>query len=146
MVRSHIAVGRSVSAPTGLAIGVCLSLVLTVLMSVVMAKLISTEKLEWEKIGYAIIATLFIASLIGSKTACTIVKRRKLMICMTEGLLYWLTLLLMTALFFGGQYSGLGVSGIVIISASAVVSVLELKAERGGRKTLNRSKIGKRSR
>lgn len=137
MIRSHKATGRALSMPAGFAIGICLSLGTTLILSALLAKLISTEKLEWEKIGYGIMIILLLTSIIGAKSTCMMTKRRKLVCCMCTGLLYWLSLLMITALFFGGQYSGMGVSGLIILCGSTIVCLQELRGERG-RKTNSR--------
>lgn len=130
MTRNHKVTGRALSMPAGFAIGAGLSLGTMVALSVLLAKLISTEKLEWEKAGYGILVILLVTSVIGTKATCIMIKRRKLMSCAVAGILYWLGLLLITALFFGGQYSGVGVSGMVILCGSALVCLQELKGEK----------------
>lgn len=130
MTRNHKVTGRALSMPTSFAIGVCISLCITTLLSALLARLISTERLEWEKVGYGIMAILLIASAAGAKAACLLIKRRKLMSCAVSGMLYWLGLLMIAALFYGGQYSGIGVSGAVILCGSAVVCLQELKGEK----------------
>lgn len=143
MTRNHNVTGKTISMPAGFAFGVCISLTITLILSALLAKLVSTERLEWEQTGYAIMAMLLIASMVGTKTVCVVVKRRKLLICVVEGILYWLTLFLMTALFFGGQYSGMGVTAIVIFCANAIVCILELKGERGQKAVQSAVKIRK---
>ena len=71
--------GRALSAPAAFTIGVCSSIGITLLLSAILAKLISLEKLEWEKIGYGIIVILLIASAIGAKVTCLVLKRRKIL-------------------------------------------------------------------
>lgn len=129
MVRVQNRTGRTLSIPAGLAAGSCVSMAITLGLSMLLAQLVSSEKLGWENIGYGIIVILLTASAIGTKTACVMVRRRKLLLCTVSAMLYWLILLILTALFFGGQYSGIGVTGIIIIAASAIVCMGELKKE-----------------
>lgn len=143
MTRNHKVTGRALSMPAGFAIGTCISLSTMLVLSALLAKLISAEKLEWEKVGYGILLILLITSVIGTKSTCIMIKRRKLMSCAVAGTLYWLGLLMITALFFGGQYSGVGVSGIVILSGSALVCLQELKGERGRKPGSHRGKLKK---
>lgn len=145
MIRNHTATGRALSMPAGLAIGLCICLVLTLVLSAILAKLVSTEKLEWGNIGYGIMIILLITSLFGSKSTCLLTKRRKLMACFLTGLLYWLSLIMITALFFGGQYDGMGVTGFIVICGCAVSWVMESKGERGRKKNLHKSLSQKRS-
>ena len=135
MTHNHKAMGRALSMPASFAIGVCISLGLTLMLSAILAKLISTEKVEWERVGYWIMAILLTASAIGSKATCLMVKRRKAVSCLIAGILYWLGLLIVAALFYGGQYTGIGVSGMMILCGCAVVCLLELRPGRGSSAT-----------
>ena len=130
MTHNQKLTGRALSMPAGFAIGTGISLGTMITLSLLLAKLISTEKLEWEKAGYGIMIILLITSVIGAKSTCMMVKRRKLMSCAVTGVLYWLGLFIITALYFGGQYNGVGVTGIIILCGSAIVCLLELKGER----------------
>lgn len=143
MICNHKATGKALSMPAGFAIGVCISFCTTLILSAILAKLVSAEKLEWERIGYGIMMILLITSVIGAKATCLMIKRRKLISCMFAGLFYWLALLITTALFFGGQYSGMGVTGLIILCGSSAVCLLELRGEKG-RKKNRRIAPGKR--
>lgn len=145
MIRNHISTGRALSMPTGLATGLCIGLATTVILSALLAKLVSTEKVEWGSVGYGIMIILLITSAIDSKATCFMIKRRKLIGCLLAGLLYWLSLIMITALFFGGQYDGMGVTGSVVFCGSAVVCLLESRGERGRKGNLRRSIPVKRS-
>lgn len=140
MTRNHKVTGRAFSMPAGLAICTCISLGLMLVLSVLLARLISTEKLEWDKAGYGIILILLITATIGTKLSCLMIKRRKLMTCAFAGALYWISLLLITALFFDGQYSGVGISALIILCGSAMVYLQELRGERGQNKSMRRGK------
>lgn len=144
MIYNHKGTGRALSMPAGFAIGLCVSFCSTLILSAILAKLVSAEKLEWETIGYGIMMILLITSVIGAKATCMMIKRRKLISCMLAGLFYWLALLITTALFFGGQYSGMGVTGLIILCGSALVCLLELRGEKGRKATSRRIAPGKR--
>lgn len=143
MVRNHNAKGRALSMPAGLSIGTSICMVLTLLMSLILSKLVSTERMEWSQIGYGIMGMLLIASIAGGKAACTIVRRRKLLVCASISILYWLSLLMVTALFFGGQYSGMGVTGLVILCGDGLVCIYELRREGGGKNGFRRRQLKK---
>ena len=128
-MRAQNRTGRTLSMPAGLAAGSGISMVITLALSILLAQLVSMEKLGWDHVGYGIIVILITASAIGTKTACVMVRRRKLLLCIVSAVLYWLILFMLTALFFGGQYSGIGVTGMIIFSASTAVCMGELKNE-----------------
>lgn len=143
MIRNQKASGRTLSMPIGLTIGTAICILLTVLISIVISKLISAEKMEWNQVGYGIMIMLLIASIAGAKTACTIIRRRKLIICASIGGLYWLSLLVITALFFDGQFSGMWVTGLIILCGGALVYIMEMKREGGRKGGLGRRKLKK---
>ena len=145
MIRNRITTGRALSMPAGLVTGLFISLVTTVILSAFLAKLVSTEKLEWGNIGYGIMVILLLTSVIGSKATCVMIKRRRLIGCFLAGLLYWLSLIMITALFFGGQYDGMGVTGFIVLCGSAVVCLLESKGDRGRNSNRRRSIPARRS-
>ena len=121
--------GRAVSIPKGLAMGNGVSLGTTFLMSFALAGLISRERLSWDQVGYGILILLFLSALLGAATSVKAVKRQRLMIAMGSGLLFWATLIAITALFFGGQYDGMLVTGLVILAASGIVALTGLRRE-----------------
>lgn len=122
--------GRAVSIPKGLAMGNGVSLGLTLLLSLVLAGLISRERLQWDQIGYGILVILFFSALLGAAISVRAVKRQRLMIALGSGLLFWATLIAITALFFGGQYDGMPVTGLVILAACGTVALMGLRREK----------------
>ena len=76
-------------------------------------------------VGYCAMVTLLLSALLGAMTAAGKIKRQRLVVCMVSGLCYFLMLICMTALFFGGQYSGVGVSALLIAGASAAAAFLK---------------------
>lgn len=145
MTYNHKVTGRALSMPASFAIGICISLGITLILSAILAKLISIEKIEWERVGYWIMAILLAASAIGAKATCLMIKRRKAISCLIAGALYWLGLLIIAALFYGGQYTGIGVSGMIILCGCAVVCLLELRGGRGSRATTFNGKRRKKA-
>ena len=131
MIRKHISTGRALSMPAGLATGLTIGLATTLILSAILAKLVSIEKVKWGSVGYGIMIILLITSAIDSKATCFMIKRRKLIGCLLAGLLYWLSLIMITALFFGGQYDGMGVTGVIVFCGSAIVCLLESRGEKG---------------
>ena len=99
MTVSRKVTGTAVSMPRGLLIGNTISIALTVLLAGILAKLVSTEKLEWAQIGYGIMVLLFVASATGTIAAVKAIKRQRLAVCLLAGVIYWLTLMAITALF-----------------------------------------------
>ena len=112
--------GTASTIPSGLAVGV-LAAVVTMLTGTLIASLmIDREMLPWKHSGYAVMIILIISSWVGAVVAAEKVKRRRLLVCMAAGGLYFLILLVMTGLFFGGTYSGVGESALLILCGSSL--------------------------
>jgi len=132
--------GKASSIPKGLAMGGGVSLGLTLLLSLVLAWLISSEKLPWEQVGFGILVILFFSALLGTVISVKAIQRQRLLVSLGSGLVFWATLIAITALFFGGQYDGMLVTGAIILAASGTVALLGLRQEKGRRGAAYRRK------
>ena len=119
--------GTAVSMPKGLLIGNAISTALTVLMAGILAKMVSTEKMEWEQIGYGIMVLLIVSTATGTNAAVKAIKRQRQAVCLLAGVIYWLTLMAITALFFGGQYHGVAATGATILAGCGTVCLLGIR-------------------
>ena len=128
--------GRAMSLPGGLAMGLGVSMFVTVAASLILTKLVLGERMQMQNIGYGILILLIAAAFLGAMVAQGRVKRRKLLVCVLSGVVYYGVLLGVTAMFFGGQYSGVGVTGLLILAGSGAAALLATGKGRG-------SKIGK---
>ena len=116
--------GTAVSMPVGIAMGWTASMVTTLLMSVFVARLISDEILKDTAIGYGAMFILLLASVLGAVVSTAKVKRRRLQVSLLSGIVYYASLLGATALFFGGQYQGMGVTALLVFAGSGLVILL----------------------
>lgn len=137
MVVNQKNTGRAKSIPSGLAFGALISLLVTLLSTLVLAKLLETEVIIWERIGYGIMVLIFAASFFGALSAYRKIRRQRLIVCMLSGFLYFGILLSMTALFFGGQYESMGITATLVLAGCGLAALLGI--HRNGRQ-----KIGKR--
>ena len=125
--------GRAMSMPGVLAVGQAVSITLTILLSLLLTKLILAEAMTMENIGYGILILLLAASFAGAVTAYKKVKHRKVLVCMLSGMVYYGTLLGITALFFGGQYTGMGVTGLLIFGGCGTAALMTTGKGSGGK-------------
>ena len=125
--------GTAMSMPAGLAVGGIWSLVVTIGLSAVIAKLIDGEIVEQGSIGYFVISILLIASITGALQSFRKIKRRRMLVCLISGLIYFCVLLSITALCFGGQYQGIGVTGLVVLCGSSCAGLMGLREKKQGR-------------
>lgn len=119
--------------PGGLAVGAGVSLGVTLLFALVLAKLVDSERMAFESIGYGIMALLLAASFLGALTAFGRIRRQRLLVCGLSGLVYFGLLLSITALFFGGQYDGVGVTALLVLAGCMSAGLLGLRQGRGGK-------------
>ena len=134
MVVNRKPTGRAMSIPAGLAVGGICSLSMTLLLTAVLAKLIETEAVGEENIGYGVMVILVLSAFIGALAAFGRVKRQRMLVCGASGLVYFGILMSMTALFFGGQYSSVGLTALLVILGCMAAGLLGLWQGRGGKR------------
>lgn len=134
MVVNQKATGRAISMPLGLLIGSGVSMAVTLMAAAVLAKLLDSERLDWENVGYGIEIALVLASFCGAMTAFRKIKRQRLIVCAVTGILYFCMLLGLTALFFGGEYESVWLTAGLILAGSGIAAVLGLPGEGKGRR------------
>lgn len=120
--------------PMGLLLGSGISMGVTLGTTAVLAKLLDSEKIAWENIGSCIVIMLIVSSFLGAMAACGKIKRQRLAVCLTSGVLYFCMLLAITALFFGGQYESVWITGLLILAGCGGAIVLGLRGEGKGRR------------
>lgn len=123
MSRKQNITGRTSSIPAGLAAGAIVSAGVTGLGTAVIAFLMNRETVSWESVGYGILIMILLSAYLGAMTAYHKIRRQKLAICTMSGLAYWGLLLLITALFFGGQYEAVGVTGLLVAGGCGCAAV-----------------------
>jgi hypothetical protein len=134
MVVNKKVTGKAISMPFGLAIGLTVCIAITLIVAGISANLILNQRIGEGAIGYCALLALLLASSAGAWMAAVLVKRRWMIVCMVVGGCYFLTLLGVTALFFGGQYQGIGATALTILGGSGCVGLLGIRAGNSGRK------------
>ena len=119
--------GRAMTIPGGLAYSGLLSLGSTILLSSITAVSLEKGLLPYEKSGYAVMMILFLVTVMGGVISANRIKHQILAVCLASGFMYFLILLSITALFYGGQYCGVGESSIIIAAGTVFASFISLK-------------------
>lgn len=127
MVLNQKPTGRASSMPKGLLAAGVSSLGITLLGAAVLAILVDKEFLEENKIGYGVMMILLIASYVGAIIAWRKIKHQRLVVCLSAGGIYFAILLSITALFFGGQYSAVGETALLVLCGSVLAVLTGLK-------------------
>lgn len=112
--------GTASSIPAGLASGALVSIGMTLAGAFLTAKLLDSQILKWDNCGYGVLVILLISSWAGAVVTASKVKRKRLVMCLASGGIYFILLMISTALFFGGKYSGVGETGLLIFCGSMV--------------------------
>lgn len=119
--------GTATAIPTGLAIGGLISLIVTLAGAAATAYLVLNQRIGENGIGYASMIILFLGAVMGAWGAFSSIKKQRLQVCLLSAAVYYLLLLAITALFFGGQYQGMGVTAIVILIGALAVALFPSK-------------------
>ena len=117
--------GRATSMHRGLMIGLIVDTVVTMAGCVITAKLIDTELMSQNKIGYAAMVILIVASMTGSIISYSRIQRQKLMVSLLSAACYYGMLLVITGLLFGAQYDGAGETALLVICGSLLPVVIK---------------------
>ena len=112
---------------------------ITVIGAAVLAWMMSGEKLSGDGLGCGIIVVLLVSSYVGALIASNKIKRLRVQMCILSGVVYYLSLVAVTALFFGGKYQGMGVTAIVVIIGCVSASITMLSGKKS-----NKPKIRKK--
>lgn len=133
MITNQKVTGRATPMPIGIAIGILISTALTLILSGVLAWLVLGEKVSDKSMGYGIMLILLLASVAGSSLSIQTIKHRKLFVGMATGIGYLFVLLMCTALFFGGQYQGVGVTAAVVLAGSLATGLISARERKSGK-------------
>ena len=115
--------GRATSIPVGLAAGLGMSVGFSTLVIAIAAYLISEAYLPMDSIGYCAIITLLGSSYLGAKVATGKIKRLRIQMSLISGAIYFLLLLVITAIFLKGEYEGVGVT-LFVVASGAILSAI----------------------
>lgn len=120
--------GTAVSIPIGVTAGICTSLLITFASSAALTWLALEGKVSDRMVGYIVMGILLVASVIGALFSAVRIQRRWILVSLLTGGLYYLILLVGTAVFFGGNYRGIGVTGVLVLVGSLIAGCLGLRS------------------
>lgn len=101
--------------PGGVVLGLCISIMITLLGTIILAYLISSDKMGDASVNPGSTVVLFLGAAAGAWTVMARAKEKKWIVLSSFALGYFLILLSLTALFFGGEYAGIGKSAVIIL-------------------------------
>lgn len=119
------------SMGSALVVGTAVSLVVTLIGAVICAGLISAEVIQAGSTGYCAMAILLISAMAGATAAGRKGKQKRLYSGLLAGAVYFAMLLAMNALLFDGQYGGVGVTALIVLSGSVLPAMIGLSGGNG---------------
>jgi len=122
--------GAASSIPIGIGVGTAICILITLIGAAISAYLVYSESIQQESIGFASMTVLVLSSGLGALVSMHKIKRMRIQMCLLTGVCYYLALLAMTALFFGGQYSALGVTALAVLAGSGGAALLSMLTEK----------------
>lgn len=127
--------GRATSTPKGLLWGTGVCMISTVMMAGILAGLIERKLVQQGYLGYGVMILLPVSAFLGAMVSHRKIKRKKFIVSMATGILYFIMLLLVCALFFGGNYAAVPETGIMIGCGALLYAIFELPNKKKGRKS-----------
>jgi putative membrane protein (TIGR04086 family) len=122
--------GTATAIPIGVLWGAIISLLITIISALMLTWLTLNGITDQEKLGYSIMVSILLATMIGSFVSSTLVKRRKLLICWVTGMAYYITLLGINALLLGRNFQGVIAEGLLITAGSLISGILQFMKQR----------------
>ena len=123
--------GTATSMPKGLLLGLTVGMGLTFVLSAVLTWLTLDGKINPNSTGYYSMGLIVLSSMIGALLSAIRIQRRWMLVCLVNGAVYFVLLLLITAVFFGGRYQGIGVSAILVcigVLCSGIIGLLKKRS------------------
>ncbi len=101
-------------------IGTGISFLITLAGAAILAAMIEQGTVAQNGIGAGAMVILVVGAALGALVANLLCPGKRLAVCGLTALGYYLSLLAMTALIFGGQYEGMGVTALMILLGAAL--------------------------
>lgn len=122
--------GRMPNLGNAVVTGMLTGVAAAFLGAAILAKLVDMELLKMENLGYGILILHPLSVLLGARSAGRRAGHRAPAAAAMTGAGYYLVLLLVNALFFGGDFTGLGVT-LLLVGLGAGAGILTMGQGRG---------------
>lgn len=111
--------------------GALAGLIMTAAVCAAGAWLIGTQKLDPSAAGYCAWLAVALGAISAALVSGFAWREKWWLMCLSSGAVYFVCLLCCTALFFGGQYQGVGVGICMSLGASGACALLAFTSKRG---------------
>ena len=120
-------------------IGVLISISVMLIGVFIVSLLILNETVTNSTTGYLVMADILISTMVGSIGAIGVAKRKLAIVALCSSLIYMLSLISLTAVFYDGQYSGVPAT-LLLVMCGGISSVL-VESKRNARQKMRHKKI-----
>lgn len=124
--------GKNRSIVGALAVGSGVSWAITIAMAIITTFLTAAERVGEGFLAPSAVATLLVAAFTGAMVASAGADTGRMIVCLCNGGVYYLSLICCNALFFDGKYQGLPAALLTVLGSSLVAALTGLR-QRSGR-------------
>ena len=122
--------GKASSMPAGIGLGTVIIMLITLIGAMLAAWMLDKQIIPEDAVGYISLVILLASSSMGAFIAVNRIKHRKMMVCMVCAGCYYMMLLMCTALAFGGQYTGMGVTALAVMGSALAVGLISIREKK----------------
>lgn len=105
--------------PAAIGIGAAVGVIVTMIGAMILTFLLAGEQVSVDAMDYGIYLILFLGAFVGAIVATACFKQRRLIVVACTAATYLLILMSGNAMFFGGEYSRVGGTLLVVAIAAA---------------------------
>ena len=115
MAKKHKLSHSGISVPVCVTVGAISCLLVTMLGALLLAYMVGNETFGVAGIGIGSMLVLLLSTVLGCWIARALNKEKQLLVCGLTALVFYLSLISITAVFFDGIYTGMGLTALVIL-------------------------------
>ncbi len=131
MAKKHKLSHSGMSVPVCVAVGAISCLAATMLGALLLAYMVGNETVGIGGIGIGSLLILLLSTALGCWLARVLVKEKRLLVCGLTALTFYLVLISITAVFFDGIYTGMGLTSLLILAGAGVSLLVGLRKKAG---------------
>lgn len=112
------------SVPIGLGLGIGVGWAVSLVIAAVMTVAVDSERLSASSMSFAAVATLVIATFASARIGAEKMGIGRIPACLAAGGGYFMSLLCINVLFFGGKFQGLGAAALTVAGTAALAGLI----------------------
>lgn len=122
MIRSGLQLKQS-KLPAAVGTGSVISVVITFILTMLIAALVNMERITEENVGYYVLAIMLVSSYTGGYIACRKMGSKRLMVSLLSGTVFLCILVGINILLYEGKFEAVGQTYLLIMCGSILSSM-----------------------